>query len=115
MEHIHDLIIIDTVFRDGHAFVFTNLIHSALFTRTCMMSRLPYKGCRIEFYADECHVPAPTPSTGANQPVSIPVALPRKTSRHAIANRLDLLSLNRSNYGIGEENCTPSDQDDSDL
>ena len=59
MDHIHNLVIIDVIFRTGDAFVELNSIHNSLFARTCMMSRAAYKGMRIEWYPDECSQPLP--------------------------------------------------------
>jgi hypothetical protein len=57
LDHIHNLVVVDIVFRNGDAYVSTNSIHNALFARTCMMSRTLYKGLRIEHFADECAGP----------------------------------------------------------
>lgn len=64
MEHIHGLVIVDITYRNssGDAYVSTNSVHNALFARTCMMSRSTYKGCKIEFYPDECDSPIPLPA-----------------------------------------------------
>ncbi|KAI7345615.1 hypothetical protein KC354_g14646 [Hortaea werneckii] len=76
LDHIHNLVIIDISFRcpfsaaaaetvggGDDAYVETNAVHNALFARTCMMSRTGYKGCRIEFFPDQCAgVPLPVPA-----------------------------------------------------
>ncbi|KAI7468806.1 hypothetical protein KC357_g6644 [Hortaea werneckii] len=85
LDHIHNLVIIDICFRpsspsssaaaasggtadrdndsdDDDAYVETNAVHNALFARTCMMSRTGYKGCRIDFYPDQCASPLPIPA-----------------------------------------------------
>ncbi|GAB1736412.1 hypothetical protein NU219Hw_g7562t1 [Hortaea werneckii] len=81
LDHIHNLVIIDISFRcpspaaagpagddddddddDDDAYVETNAVHNALFARTCMMSRTGYKGCRIEFYPDQCAAALPVPA-----------------------------------------------------
>ncbi|OAX82775.1 hypothetical protein ACJ72_02879 [Emergomyces africanus] len=59
LEHIHNLVVIDITFDKGNAYVSTNSVHNALFARTCMMSRLAYKGMKIEYYPDECAGPLP--------------------------------------------------------
>ncbi|EEH19699.2 hypothetical protein PABG_01958 [Paracoccidioides brasiliensis Pb03] len=59
LEHIHNLIVIDITFERGNAYISTNSVHNALFARTCMMSRLAYKGMKIEYYPDECAGPLP--------------------------------------------------------
>jgi hypothetical protein len=62
MEHIHNLVIVDITYQGSDAYVSTNSIHNALFARTCMMSRSTYKGCKIEFYPDECDTALPLPA-----------------------------------------------------
>ncbi|RMX77492.1 hypothetical protein D0869_09844 [Hortaea werneckii] len=86
LDHIHNLVIIDIFFRPppslcpsssssatpataagtvgggDDAYVETNAVHNALFARTCMMSRTGYKGCRIEFFPDQCAAPLPVPA-----------------------------------------------------
>ncbi|GAB1733442.1 hypothetical protein NU195Hw_Modified_501t1 [Hortaea werneckii] len=79
LDHIHNLVIIDISFRcpasaaamrsgssaregGDDAYVETNAVHNALFARTCMMSRTAYKGCRIEFFPDQCAGPLPVPA-----------------------------------------------------
>lgn len=57
MDHIHNLVVIDIAFRNEDVFMSLNSVHNALYARSCMMSRLPYKGSRIEFYPDECAEP----------------------------------------------------------
>ncbi|CAI6340333.1 unnamed protein product [Periconia digitata] len=59
LDHIHNLVVVDIYFKDGNAYVFTNSIHNALFAKTCCMSRLLYKGLRIDWHPDECAVPVP--------------------------------------------------------
>ncbi|SMY20835.1 unnamed protein product [Zymoseptoria tritici ST99CH_1A5] len=88
MEHIHNLIIISVEFRKGDAFVSTNSVHNALFARTCMMSRSSYKGCKIEFYPDECDVPLPARNLHVKNGGREPDA--RNTS---LANRFDMLDI----------------------
>ncbi|KJX92988.1 hypothetical protein TI39_contig4468g00001, partial [Zymoseptoria brevis] len=88
MEHMHNLIIIAVDFRKGDAFVSTNSVHNALFARTCMMSRSSYKGCKIEFYPDECDVPLPARNQHVKNGGREPDA--RHTS---LANRFDMLDI----------------------
>ena len=108
MEHIHNLVIIDVVFRGGDAYVSMNSIHNALFARTCMMSRSTYKGCKIEFFRDECDVPLP-----AKPFVSKTVGAERvKKAAPAISNRFDMLNIDGADGSSDEENRTPSDGDD---
>lgn len=109
MEHIHNLVIIDVVFRNGDAYVSTNSIHNALFARTCMMSRSTYKGCKIEFIRDECDVPLPTKMY---VPKAIGAEKKAKKAAPAISNRFDMLNIDGADRSSDEENRTPSDDDD---
>jgi hypothetical protein len=60
LEHIHNLEVVDvTTLAGGHLLVSTNDISLAVTARTCMGSRLKYKGSRVEFYPDECCEPLP--------------------------------------------------------
>jgi hypothetical protein len=59
LEHIHQLEVVDIAFEEGHAFISLNGINRAVTARTCMSSRLKYKGSRIEFFPDECEEPLP--------------------------------------------------------
>lgn len=81
MEHIHNLIIVDVSMKSGDVYVSTNSIHNALFARTCMMSRQPYKGLRIEWYTDECAGPLPKPQAPAFNAVQ-----PKKSAPKSAAN-----------------------------
>ncbi|EME41709.1 hypothetical protein DOTSEDRAFT_156730 [Dothistroma septosporum NZE10] len=100
MEHIHGLVIIDVKYKNGNAWVSTNSIHNALFARTCMMSRTAYRGCKIEFYPDECDVPLPVrakpPPADLQKPVKKDMPL---------SNRFDMLHMSSDgSSGSGEEN-----------
>ncbi|KAH9844919.1 RNA recognition motif, partial [Teratosphaeria destructans] len=114
MEHIHNLVIIDVVFRNGDAYIATSAVHNALFARTCMMSRTRYKGCKIEFFRDECDIPLPA-DTASNK---APVPRPGTTKAH-VANRFDLLNIDGSDEESDEENRLPvnggSDDESSTL
>lgn len=115
MEHIHNLVIVDLVFRDGNAYVYTNSVHNALFARTCMMSRRAYKGCKIEFFRDECDVQLPTRELATRAPAEKP-----STKKVPLANRFDMLRMDGSSHDSDEENRTPAeartstDEDDED-
>lgn len=108
MEHIHNLVIIDVTIRDGDAHVSTNSVHNALFARTCMMSRASYRGCKIEFYRDECDVPLPARTYVPKVPASAPKAKP------GLTNRFDLLNVDGVDGDSDAENRTPSDNDSDD-
>jgi len=102
MDHIHNLAIVEVTFRNGDAYVSTNSIHNALFARTCMMSRTTYKGCKVEFYPDECDVPVPARLHTAQPPASKP--LPKKTT---LANRFGCLDISDGENSSDEENRMP--------
>lgn len=59
LNHIWRLQVVRIKFSDGHAYVSLNSIQAACIARSCMISRLKYKGTRIEFYPDECSEPLP--------------------------------------------------------
>ncbi|KAL2012702.1 hypothetical protein VTN00DRAFT_227 [Thermoascus crustaceus] len=59
LDHIHNLIVINVQYHQGNAYISTNSVHNALFARSCMMSRVTYKGMKIGFYPDECAGPIP--------------------------------------------------------
>lgn len=94
VKHIHNLVISAVVWKGHDLYVSTNSIDKATFARNCMLSRLQYKGLKIEWYSDECAEPLPKaearpmPISRASAPVAKPVAVP---------NRFDLLSLGDDN------------------
>jgi hypothetical protein len=59
LDHIHRLDIVDITVDGGQIYVSLNDINIAVTARTCMSSRLKYKGAKIEFYDDECAEPLP--------------------------------------------------------
>ncbi|KAH8821728.1 hypothetical protein F5884DRAFT_768895 [Xylogone sp. PMI_703] len=61
LEHIHKLVVISVNFKNGNAHISTNSVPNAIVARTCMISRLTYKGCKIDWDADECSKPIPMP------------------------------------------------------
>jgi hypothetical protein len=105
MEHIHNLVLIDVTFVKADAFVSMNSIHNALFARTCMMSRATYKGCRIEFFPDECDVPVPVRTYAPRKATTAPERRQKKT----LGNRFDILELDGKDRSSDEENLTPSE------
>lgn len=111
MDHIHNLTIIDIAFHHGDAFVGTNSIHNALYARTCMLSRSTYKGCKIEFFADECDVPLPQ-RTIAKTP-----APPKSVKRQAMptTNRFNLLNMDGTEDDSAEEDESPADDSSNDA
>ncbi|KAF2687407.1 hypothetical protein K458DRAFT_415662 [Lentithecium fluviatile CBS 122367] len=77
LDHIHNLVVVDIQFKNHDVYISTNSIHNALFARTCMMSRTPYKGLRIDWYPDECAAPLPRPSPSPKAH-GAPPAIPMK-------------------------------------
>ncbi|CAF9919173.1 MAG: hypothetical protein HETSPECPRED_003965 [Heterodermia speciosa] len=59
LDHIHNLVILDITYRNGDARISLNSIHNAIFAQTCLLSRLAYKGNKIEWFPDECSSPLP--------------------------------------------------------
>ncbi|EGE78564.1 hypothetical protein BDBG_07091 [Blastomyces gilchristii SLH14081] len=104
LEHIHNLVVIDITFDKGNAYISTNSVHNALFARTCMMSRLAYKGMKIEYYPDECADPLPkvqyVPKKVAPQPPA------RKPA--PMTNRFQMLNMDGANDSEGEDELTSS-------
>ena len=110
MEHIHNLIVINVTYRNGDAYVSTNSVHNALFARTCMLSRTTYKGCKIEFFPDECDVPLAVPSIKSKAHMAKPAK--KKT---ALTNRFDLVNIMDVRNDSDEENQKPFDQASDDT
>lgn len=108
MEHIHNLIIVDVQYRNGDAYMSTNSVHNALFARTCMMSRTTYKGCKVEFFPDECDVPLPVPTFKTRAPPAEAKGAVRKNNV-PLANRFDLLKMGGDDDSSDEENKMPAD------
>lgn len=107
MEHIHKFDIIDIQVRGRDVFVYTNSVHNALFARTCMISRKPYKGLSIQFFPDECTAPLPTVQRfSATRPLSQPV------KKQASGNLFQMLSLDSNDSD--EENQPHKRIDDDD-
>jgi len=63
LDHIHNLVVIHVHNFRNDVFISTNSVHNALFARTCMMSRILYRGLKLEWYADECAAPLPKSPT----------------------------------------------------
>lgn len=106
MEHISHLVIIDVKFRGLDAYLYTNSIGYATFARTCMMSRMEYKGCRIWFFDDECDVALP-PQRRVTSLVPSSVAVKNKTQKLTFPNRFGLLNTEGTEAGSDEENQDP--------
>lgn len=90
LEHIHNLVVIDVKFKDGNAYIFTNSVHNALFARSCMASRVKYRGMKIGFFADECAAPLSRVSRHwKGQSPGLVTSAPTASAH----NRFELLSL----------------------
>ncbi|KNG81903.1 hypothetical protein ANOM_009337 [Aspergillus nomiae NRRL 13137] len=88
LDHIHNLIVITVKLKNGNAYISTNSVHNALFARSCMMSRLTYKGMRIAFYPDECAEPLVKLTNGLKKESQVP-----SKKSVSVLNRFQLLSL----------------------
>ncbi|KAL2800292.1 hypothetical protein BJX66DRAFT_183643 [Aspergillus keveii] len=89
LDHIHNLIVISVKFMNGSVYIQTNSVHNALFARSCMMSRLTYKGMKIAFSPDECAEPLAKIPTGPKR--DTPTAPAKKPT--SLPNRFHLLSI----------------------
>jgi len=95
LEHIHNLVVIKVSFLGGSCYISTNSVHNAIFARTCMMSRLRYKGSRIGWDVDECAQPFdPIPVARLKKE-----AQPSRKLPTAMANRFHLLNLDDEDEG----------------
>ncbi|KAJ0168016.1 Negative regulator of differentiation 1 [Colletotrichum tanaceti] len=101
LEHIHNLTVIRVVFNNGNCHINTNSVHNAMFARTCMMSRLKYKGSKVEWDVDECAQPLGATQTHRAQPH----ALPPKHSLGTMPNRFEILKLDGNDDD--DENIPP--------
>jgi hypothetical protein len=102
LEHIYRLEVVSCHFEFGHAWLSLNSVQQAVTARSCMGSRFKYKGCRIEFYPDECT--EPLPPYVKRQPQSKPATLRSKKSNYNFNNKFATLTVeddNRSSIGIG--------------
>ncbi|KAI0535200.1 hypothetical protein GGR58DRAFT_479979 [Xylaria digitata] len=88
LEHIHNLIVIKVEFVGGSCYIKTNSVHNAMFARTCMMSRVKYKGSKIEWDVDECDQPFEVVHKATLRPYP-----PAKTAVAGTRNRFDMLRL----------------------
>ncbi|OJD17034.1 hypothetical protein AJ78_02829 [Emergomyces pasteurianus Ep9510] len=104
LEHIHNLVVIDITFDKGNAYVSTNSVHNALFARTCMMSRLAYKGMKIEYYPDECAGPLPKVQYA---PKKVAPSPPAKKAA-PMANRFQMLNMDGADDSEEEDELTSS-------
>ncbi|EXJ58054.1 hypothetical protein A1O7_05477 [Cladophialophora yegresii CBS 114405] len=83
LEHIHQLEIVDSFFRNGHAYLSLNSIQHALTARTCMHSQLKYKKLRIDSWPDDCA--QPLPNATIKQPQYLQPVQPAAVHRNRFA------------------------------
>lgn len=72
------------------------------------MSRTAYRGCKIEFYLDECNVPLPVRAPALKSVPQDPAGKKIPT------NRFDMLDIDGGASGSDEENRVPHDSAQSD-
>lgn len=90
LDHIHNIVVLSVSFKDGDAYISLNSINNSLFARTCMMSRVAYKGMKIEWYPDECSQPLPKMQHAAKKE-NVAALQPKK--RTPATNRFHILNL----------------------
>ena len=90
LDHIHNIVVISVSFENGDAYISLNSINNSLFARTCMMSRLTYKGMKIEWYPDECSQPLPK-IQHAPKKENLPPPQPKKFT--SAMNRFQMLNM----------------------
>jgi len=88
LDHIHNLVVVKIEFIGGSCYIGLNSVHNAIYARQCMLSRLRYKGKKINYDVDECAQPYPQPALKPRKEV----APPRKGFA-AVPNRFQLLNL----------------------
>ncbi|EHK21293.1 uncharacterized protein TRIVIDRAFT_128228, partial [Trichoderma virens Gv29-8] len=89
LDHIHGLEIVSIKFRSGMCHISTNSVASAMYARTCMISRLKYKGSRLEWDVDECAQPLDQVPARPRRRAPFPTALIRRSVY--MSNRFQLL------------------------
>ena len=101
LDHILNLVVMEIIFDGGNAYVSLNSIHTALYARTCMMSRAAYKGIRIEWYPDECAQPLPKVPF---HPKKATKDTAGAKSASTTLNRFQLLNMDGSDRDTSTEN-----------
>jgi len=104
LEHIHNLVVIDVSFPHGDAYISTNSVHNAIIARTCMMSRFRYKGCRVEYYPDQCDGPLPK-----SKPLPKKEMSPPTKNVVAVTNRFCMLNMDGTEDGSSD--CSSDGED----
>ncbi|KAK4200553.1 hypothetical protein QBC40DRAFT_254009 [Triangularia verruculosa] len=98
LDHIHNLVVIKVQFISGNCHIELNSVHNAIYARTCMLSRMKYKGRRIQFDVDQCAQPYPAPAVLKAREA------PQPKRQSSITNRFQLLNVDDSE---DEENVPP--------
>ncbi|KAK8172301.1 hypothetical protein BKA80DRAFT_318105 [Phyllosticta citrichinensis] len=96
MEHIHNLVIVNIKPCGHDMFVECSSILAAEFARTCMMSRIPYRGFRIESFPDGC----------AQDPIFLPGFTVSPAKDKSLPRRNNIYSVLAL-----DEDCTSSEED----
>ncbi|TLS22649.1 uncharacterized protein PpBr36_06001 [Pyricularia pennisetigena] len=100
LDHIHNLAVVKVTFIGGSCFISLNSVHNCIVAKTCMMSRLKYKNCKIEWDVDECAQPldrVQLVNTRKDPP-------PAKRHVNTVANRFKLLSMDGEDEDPSEQN-----------
>ena len=92
LDHIHNIVVISVALEDGDAYISLNSINNSLFARTCMMSRVTYKGMKIEWYPDECSQPLPKVQYASKNSRQENLA-PQPKKNGSAMNRFQMLDL----------------------
>ncbi|RSL59143.1 hypothetical protein CEP54_007432 [Fusarium duplospermum] len=117
LAHIHNLHVLKVEFFRDECYISTNSVHNAIFARTCMMSRLEYKGSRIEWADDECaqaprNLPTLAQSPGSGVVTKRTVSS-SSMSKSQITNRFRVLDVT-DDYDEDEDDSL-DDSDDSEY
>jgi hypothetical protein len=88
LDHIHNLVVVKIEFIGGNCYIGLNSVHNAITARQCMLSRLRYKGKKINYDVDECAQPYPQPAPKVRKEMA-----PPKKGVSAVHNRFQLLNL----------------------
>ncbi|KAK0670614.1 hypothetical protein QBC41DRAFT_363847 [Cercophora samala] len=90
LDHIHNLVVIKVRFISGNCHIELNSVHNAIYARTCMLSRMKYKGRKIQFDVDECAQPYPAPMVLKTKEA------PQPKRQSSLSNRFQALHVDDS-------------------
>ncbi|KAI5460037.1 hypothetical protein BGZ63DRAFT_263956 [Mariannaea sp. PMI_226] len=119
LDHIHNLVVIKVEFFDKSCFIQTNSVSKAMMARTCLSSRLRYRGYRLQWGPDECDRPLAeirplAEHALAERPPAKPNNYPM-TSFLTRPNRFEMLRLgDKDTSGTSGNSDSDSDSRDSD-